>query len=338
MAYTPVNLGTGADTPGSDSLHQAFTKVNQGFADLGEYAPVTNPEFLGSVKVPSWASAPSSAAGVIGFNTTDVRFEFGTGVSTVTFVKLNGDTLTGTLTLRPGTTAEAPLRFQAGALLTTPVAHTLEWDGTSLSVTNASNARKTLAYTDGNITGTAANVSGTVAVANGGTGAVTAAAALSGLGAAARGANSDITQLSGLTTALSVAQGGTGSTTAANARTALGAAPTASPTFTGRARVGVQALASGASVATDASLGNVFTLTLGANATLANPSNLADGTSFSYRIRQDATGSRTLAYGTAFKFPGGVAPTLSTEANALDILSCHTDGTNVYAVLTKDFR
>ncbi|HDC4767580.1 TPA: tail fiber domain-containing protein [Enterobacter asburiae] len=41
-------------------------------------------------------------------------------------------------------------------------------------------------------------------------------------GKAAKGANSDITSLSGLTTALSVAQGGTGSTTASGARTKLG--------------------------------------------------------------------------------------------------------------------
>lgn len=45
---------------------------------------------------------------------------------------------------------------------------------------------------------------------------------LSGIGAAGRGANSDITSLSGLTTPLSVAQGGTAATTAANARTNLG--------------------------------------------------------------------------------------------------------------------
>ena len=41
-------------------------------------------------------------------------------------------------------------------------------------------------------------------------------------GKAAKGANSDITSLSGLTTALSVSQGGTGSTTASGARTNLG--------------------------------------------------------------------------------------------------------------------
>lgn len=50
---------------------------------------------------------------------------------------------------------------------------------------------------------------------------------------ATSGANSNITSLSGLSTALSVGQGGTGATSAAAALTSLGAAPTASPTFTG---------------------------------------------------------------------------------------------------------
>ncbi|CAB4139383.1 hypothetical protein UFOVP345_42 [uncultured Caudovirales phage] len=52
---------------------------------------------------------------------------------------------------------------------------------------------------------------------------ITASAALLG-SRAASGANSDITSLAGLTTALSVAQGGTGSTTQAGARSNLGAA------------------------------------------------------------------------------------------------------------------
>lgn len=63
-----------------------------------------------------------------------------------------------------------------------------------------------------------------LSVARGGTGASTASGARSSLGAAASGANSDITSLSGLTTALSIAQGGTNATTAAGARTSLGAA------------------------------------------------------------------------------------------------------------------
>lgn len=48
---------------------------------------------------------------------------------------------------------------------------------------------------NGNITGTADNVTGVVAVANGGTGAANAAGARSNLGAAAAGANTDITSL-----------------------------------------------------------------------------------------------------------------------------------------------
>jgi trimeric autotransporter adhesin len=61
---------------------------------------------------------------------------------------------------------------------------------------------------------TAGNVSGTVAVLNGGTGATTATAARTNLGAAASGANSDITSLTGLTTL--------------TAPVSAGAAPTAS--------------------------------------------------------------------------------------------------------------
>jgi hypothetical protein len=55
-------------------------------------------------------------------------------------------------------------------------------------------------------------VTGVLGIANGGTGATTASVALTNLGAAARGANSDIISLSGLTTPLSVLQGGTGAT------------------------------------------------------------------------------------------------------------------------------
>ncbi|ORM98480.1 tail fiber domain-containing protein [Pantoea septica] len=50
-------------------------------------------------------------------------------------------------------------------------------------------------------------------------------------GKAAKGANSDITALSGLTTALSIGQGGTGAKNAADALTNLGLGSTSSPTF-----------------------------------------------------------------------------------------------------------
>ena len=69
-------------------------------------------------------------------------------------------------------------------------------------------------------------------IASGGTGGNTAANARTALSAAVLGANSDITSLSGLTTALSIAQGGTGSNTAPLARTALGATTVGGNVFT----------------------------------------------------------------------------------------------------------
>lgn len=84
-------------------------------------------------------------------------------------------------------------------------------------------------------------------------------------------------------------------------------------------------LIDGASIAVDASFSNNFRVTLGGNRTLANPSNLRDGQRLDFRVKQDGTGGRTLAYGSKFSFPGGTAPTLSTAAGATDILRCQYD-------------
>lgn len=81
------------------------------------------------------------------------------------------------------------------------------------------------------VSGSPVTTSGTLAlsysgtalpIANGGTGATTAPGALTSLGAAASGANSDITSLAGLTTPLSVAQGGSGATTLGSNSVLLG--------------------------------------------------------------------------------------------------------------------
>ena len=74
------------------------------------------------------------------------------------FVKLAGiNTLQGSLTLRSGNTVAAPMAFQAGVLMTSPAAHSVEWDGINLHVTNDTNARKRIAYIDSNISGSAAS-------------------------------------------------------------------------------------------------------------------------------------------------------------------------------------
>ena len=97
-------------------------------------------------------------------------------------------------------------------------------------------------------------------------------------------------------------------------------------------------LVDASTIATDCDTGNVHTVTLGGNRTLLNPTNLKNGATYTWIIKQDATGGRTLAYGSAFKFEDGLLPILSTPANSVDILSAVSDGTNVYAQIIKDFK
>ncbi len=98
--------------------------------------------------------------------------------------------------------------------------------------------------------------------------------------------------------------------------------------FAGPTQPQKSALTSGATVAVNASLADFFTLTLATNATLSNPTNGAEGSHFTIRIRQDGTGSRILDYGTNYRFPSGIAPTLTTTANAIDYLSFIYDETD----------
>lgn len=97
------------------------------------------------------------------------------------------------------------------------------------------------------------------------------------------------------------------------------------------------ALTSGATITPDFNAGLNFSLTLGHNATLANPSNAQVGDSGVITITQDGTGSRTLAYGTNWKFPSG-APTLSTAAGTIDCLVYYISASGVILCnLTKAY-
>lgn len=79
---------------------------------------------------------------------------------------------------------------------------------------------------------------------------------------------------------------------------------------------------SGGSVAVDASAGNALNLTLTASGwTIANPSGPADAEVIRFRITQGAGGSFTVAWGSAYDFGSGSAPTLSTAAGKVDIIA-----------------
>jgi hypothetical protein len=83
---------------------------------------------------------------------------------------------------------------------------------------------------------------------------------------------------------------------------------------------------------------NNYSVTLAGNRTLANPTNITAGQSGSIFVSQDATGSRTLAYGTYWDFAGGTAPTLSTAASSVDRIDYVVrTATSIHAVFTANY-
>ena len=77
--------------------------------------------------------------------------------------------------------------------------------------------------------------------------------------------------------------------------------------------------------------GNFATLNAAAATFVANPTNLKSGTTYTVIVTNGANISN---YGTAWKFAGGTQPTFSANT---DILTCVSDGTNLYATGLADF-
>jgi hypothetical protein len=113
--------------------------------------------------------------------------------------------------------------------------------------------------------------------------------------------------------------------------------PGVATVFTAQQNFNNGSLSDGGTISWDVSTKQSTDVTLGGNRTLANPTNMVNHGTYILRVVQDGTGSRTLAYGSAYKWPGGVAPTLSTGAGDVDILTFVSDGTNMYGSCLKDF-
>ena len=99
----------------------------------------------------------------------------------------------------------------------------------------------------------------------------------------------------------------------------------AAQSFTKAQRGAPVALTDAATIAVDLALGNNFTVTLAGNRTLGAPTNPVAGQSGVIRVQQDTGGSKTLGYNAIWKFPGGTAPTLTTAANAVDLLAYYVE-------------
>jgi hypothetical protein len=84
----------------------------------------------------------------------------------------------------------------------------------------------------------------------------------------------------------------------------------------------------GGTLTPDFSASNSVTATFGAgNLTVANPTNVKAGQSYVVALTQDSVGSRTVTWQANYKWAGGTAPSLSTNGNAKDVISCFADTT-----------
>ena len=81
-----------------------------------------------------------------------------------------------------------------------------------------------------------------------------------------------------------------------------------------------------ATVTWDASTQDVCKLTLGANRTMAAPTNNTTGQFISILVIQDGTGSRTLTWNAVFEFAEDTAPTLTTTAAKGDVFVFRYNG------------
>lgn len=108
-----------------------------------------------------------------------------------------------------------------------------------------------------------------------------------------------------------------------------GTATAVDVTLSGRLLITPDTLTDAATITVDAALGNDFTVTLGGNRTLGNPSNSTNGQKILFAIRQDGTGSRTLTLDTNYRFGSDITSiTLSTGVNKTDYLGVRYNGTD----------
>lgn len=109
-------------------------------------------------------------------------------------------------------------------------------------------------------------------------------------------------------------------------------------TFTALQVSSVEAMSDGATI-TPTGEKHLHTVTLGGNRTLANPTTITTGATYVFKFTQDGTGTRTLAWSSAYDFAGGTAPTLSTGAADVDVFSgISLDGTTIQmTIVGQDF-
>ena len=89
----------------------------------------------------------------------------------------------------------------------------------------------------------------------------------------------------------------------------------------------VVAVVSGATLSTNALLGNQFSSTLTADCVLSNPTNALDGQLLLWIIKQDGTGNRLLTFGNKFRFGDEIGtPVIASGANKTSYILARYNG------------
>lgn len=109
--------------------------------------------------------------------------------------------------------------------------------------------------------------------------------------------------------------------------------------ITGQANTPVHNSGSGTTFTLDFNNSNIQTITVTGNTTMNNPTNVKDGAVYTVIIKQGATTGTINSWDTNFKFESGTAPTLTTTAYSVDIITFISDDAGIlYGLPAFDFQ
>jgi len=326
LAADIVTPGGALGTPSSGNL------ANCTFPTLNQNTTGTATNVTGTVAVANGGTGVTTSTGtgnvVLSTSPTLVTPVLGTPTSgnfstgTFTWPTFNQNTtgtaagLSATLAVTSGGTGVTTSTGSGSVVLSTSPTLVTPNLGTP---TSGNLANCTFPALNQNTTGTAANVTGIVAVANGGTNASAAG----------------ITAFNNITGYTASGATGTTSTNIVFSTSPTITTPTLSnPTVTNYTETAYAIGNTSTAVTISLANGTVQTATMTGNCTFTMPS-VSAGKSF-VLILSTGSGSYTGTF-TSVKWPSGTAPTLTTTASKWDILSFFSDGTYWYGSALQAF-